>query len=133
MPPPARSSPLTLSTIRERVERAIKTTEKRSGQDQAIGLQFQKRFEGGGLSLRDPFPAVEERPVTTFESAIFDSVDHVGEEGIVEVGEHDSEHIGPLPHEAARHRVRSVAEFVGRLEHCGASLVADVGRLPHHE
>ena len=107
--------------------------DQRSSEDQAISLEFQEHLEGDGFAFRLPLAAIEERPVPTLEGPILDTVDEVGEERIVEVREHHAEHVRSLLHQAPRHCVGSIAEFVDGLQHRGPPLVADVRRFLYHE
>ncbi len=104
-----------------------------AGQDEAIAPELQQRFDGGGLTARGAVAGVEHRLVASLRRTPGHTVEHVGEEGVVQVGEHHAEHPGLPLHQASGDGVGTVVQLGRGGEHGLPLRVADGRGIPHHE
>jgi hypothetical protein len=65
--------------------------------------------------------------------ALLQPVEELRVEGIVQVGDQRSDEVGAAFDQAARHRVRPVAELAGGLQHGLAPVLAHVRGSAQHE
>ena len=136
---PAWSSLVTLSTSGPRASRPTSTigtsrlalqdhvvVEHGAAEDDAVRAQLQQRLHRVRLAGGGAVAAVHEDLVPRALRLLLDSGHDVREEGIVQVGDHHADEVGAALHEAARHRVRAIAELGRGLGHGLPAAGADV-------
>ena len=82
-----------------------------AAEDDAVGAELQQRLHGVRFPRRRAVAAVDEHLVAGARGLLLDSGHDVREEGIVQVGHHHAHEVRAPLHQAARHRVRPVAEL----------------------
>ncbi len=104
-----------------------------AGHDDAVGSQLEEGVERLVLCGRGPSSRVEQGVVTGTERGRLDPVDHLGEVGVVQIGDHHADQIAAAADETPRDGVRPVPDLLGGARHGRALLVAHVGLVPEHE
>jgi hypothetical protein len=105
----------------------------RPTQDHSVHPELQQGVERSRLLLGDPLPRTEERPVLPLERPSVDPIDDVGIEGVVDIGQHDSDHVRALANQAPGDGIRSITELGRSVQDRRTPCIAHVRRSPHHE
>ena len=105
----------------------------RADKDQPADAVLEQRGEGGALAPGRPAAGGEQQLVAELRRELLDAAGDLREERVAQVVEDHADRLGPLAGEAARHRVRSVAESRRGVEHAQAALLADVRPLAHDQ
>ncbi len=102
-------------------------------QNQSVGPQLDEGIDGGALPFGVEKAGAQQGPVPGGDRLFLDAIGDVGKEGIVEVGDHHSEHAGTAASQRSGGGVGAVVELTSGVEHRFAAFLADVGRTTHHE
>ena len=105
----------------------------RADQDDPADPVLEQRGQRGPLAARLPAAGGEQQLVAELGGELLDTAGDLGEERVAQVVEDHPDGLGPAAGQAARHRVRPVAEPRGGVEHAPAALLADVGALAHDQ
>ena len=103
-------------------------------EDHAVRAQLQQRLHGVRLRARAArLPVLTSTLYPVRAACVLDPGHDVGEEGIVQVGDHHAHEVRAPLHEAARHRVRPIAELGRRPGHGLPAAGAHVIGAPHDQ
>ena len=105
----------------------------RADQDDPADAVLEQRGQRGPLAPGLPASGGEQQLVAELGGELLDTAGDLGEERVAQVVEDHPDGLGPAAGQAARHRVRAVAEPRGGVEHAPAALLADVGALAHDQ
>jgi hypothetical protein len=103
----------------------------RREEDQPVDAKLEQRVDCERFAFRDQLAGREERVIVGGERRCVDSVDHGGEERVVQVGHKDPDDLGSPPHERTGREIGPLPKLTRGCEHGRSLRVADVVGTAH--